>query len=98
MVNDVPLLLYPTLSLLLFSRGRVEERGRTVAEVSCTAAVAAATAAQLSGGRRGHFPLRAIPCNADGSQGYVCIVALTGHIEDTVAFGPRDDDRGLVVL
>lgn len=75
----------------------MEERGRTVAEVSCTAAAAPA-AAQLSGGRRGHFPLCAIPCNADSSQGYVCIVALTGHIEDAVAIGPRDDGRGLVVL
>lgn len=72
----------------------MEERGRTVAEVSCTAAAAAA-AAQLSGGRRGHFPLCAIPCNADSSQGYV---ALTGHIEDAVAIGPRHDGRGHVVL
>lgn len=54
----------------------MEERGRTVAIVSCTAAAAA----QLSGGRRGHFPLFAIRCNADSSQGYVCVA--TGRIKD----------------
>lgn len=56
----------------------MEERGRTVAIVSCTAAAAAA--AHLSGGRRGHFPLFAIRCNADGSQGYVCVA--TGRINN----------------
>lgn len=53
------------------------EGGGTVAIVSCTAAAAA----QLSGGRRGHFFLFAVRCNADGSQGYVCVAAskMRGH-------------------
>lgn len=60
---------------------------RTVAEVSCTAA------AQLSSGRRGHFPLLAIRCNADDSQGYACVAALTDvSSEDARAGSARDND------
>lgn len=62
-------------------------RGEAVAEVSCAAA------AQLSGGRRGHFSLPAIRCNADGSQGYACVDTLTDwSIEDAGAGSPRDSD------
>lgn len=63
-----------------------EEEAQAVAEVSCTA-----VAAQLSGGRRGHFSLLGNRCNADGSQGYGGVVASTGHMENT---GSRR--RGLI--
>lgn len=62
--------------------------------MSCTAAEAAAAAAtaQLSSGRRGHFSLLAIRCNADSSQGYACVTASTGRIKDAGASGLRNDE------